>query len=387
MTVVIIGAGVVSPIGIGMPPFSQALLQGECAIRHELLPGFSAPIPLARVLVETPPGEDRTLGFLRDCLAEIAPLLEPLHTAIPPEERAVFAATSKGAILSEWENPGWARNHFRELWAGDVARLLAVETHSRGPMGSLVGACATGLGNLIRAARALDSGECRMALVGASEATLHPAYLASFLNLKAYSPSTCRPFDATHNGFVAGEGAAVLVVTTQSEAEALGLPVLAEVCGWAEGADAYHPVAMDASGKSIMAVGRKAWQRSGCPPVRAVSCHGTGTIGNDTAEAVALQQLWREGVFPQSPACHSLKGATGHLMGAAGLVEIASALVFLQERRIASTGGLREQSADSTGLNFPRETLFLPEMEYLLKWSFGFGGSIASVILRRGSGV
>ncbi|MDX1971956.1 MAG: beta-ketoacyl synthase N-terminal-like domain-containing protein [Candidatus Sumerlaeia bacterium] len=387
MAIVIVGAGVVSPIGVGMPAFSKALLQGECAIRRELLPGFEAEIPLARADCDTPHGEDRTLGFLRVCLREIEPLLRSFHRVIPPEERAVFAATSKGAILSEWESPGWARQHFLELWAGDVARLLAVETDSRGPMGSLVGACATGLGNLIRAARALDSGDCRIALVGASEATLHPAYLASFLNLKAYSPSGCRPFDAAHNGFVAGEGAAVLVVTTQAEAEALGVPVLAEVCGWAEGADAFHPVAMDASGESIKAVGRKAWRRSGCPRVVGVSCHGTGTVGNDTAEAVALQHLWREGMFSQSPVCHSLKGATGHLMGAAGLVEIASALVFLQERRIAPTGGLREQSVDSTGLNFPRETLSLPELEYLLKWSFGFGGSIASVILRRGSRV
>lgn len=383
MTVVIVGCGVVSPIGNGFNAFSKALFAGACGVRLEKLPPLGK-VPLARVQgVVSIPGEDRSISLLRPCLAELQPVLQALQSVVPPQERGVFAATSKGSILQEFTEPGFGRKTFPSLWACAVAAFLAQQANACGPLGSSVGACATGLANILRAARSVESGECQFALAGSSEATLHPAYIASFLNLNAYSRTGSRPFDAEHSGFVAGEGAAVLAVTTLEIAQKVGLKPLAEVVSWAEGADAFHPVGIDVRGEVIATVGLKAWERAGKPEIQAVSCHGTATAANDLAEATAIGLMCERGLG-KGPFCHSLKGATGHLMGAAGAVETVSALAMLVHQAVPPTVGLLNPAPGCEHLRFPRLTQQEP-LVHLLKWSFGFGGHIASIILKSGN--
>lgn len=383
MTVVIVGCGVVSPIGNGFAAFSKGVLTGICGIVQEDFEGLPA-VPVARVHgIANQPSEDRSITLLRPCLQELAPVLQALNNLVPPEERGVFAATSKGGVLQELLAPGSARRDFPGLWACAVGGFLASEIQACGPVGSFVGACATGVANILRAARSVQSGECGFALAGSSEATLHAAYLASFINLKAYSPTGSYPFDAAHSGFVAGEGAAVFALTTLELAQQAGLKALAEVLSWAEGGDAFHSVGMDSSGEAIASVGLKAWKRAGSPQLDAISCHGTATEANDRAEAAAIALMMQRGLT-HSPLCHSLKGSTGHLMGAAGAVECASVLAMFQAGRVPPTVGFRVAAWDCEQLRFPRLTHPEPVV-HMLKWSFGFGGHIAAILLKNGN--
>ncbi|MGF1573212.1 MAG: beta-ketoacyl-[acyl-carrier-protein] synthase family protein [Sumerlaeia bacterium] len=380
MRVIIAGCGVISPVGRGFELFTEGLLAGKCGIHLEQMEGLQR-IPVARVVdFQTVPGEDRSISLLRPCLAELASVFEALNAFIPPQERGAFAATSKGGVLQELLISGSARTNFPSLWACAISTFLAQETNAQGPVGSYVGACATGLANIIRAARSVQAGECAYAVAGSSEATLHSAYIASFLNLNAYSQQGSFPFDVRHNGFVAGEGAAVLVLTTPENAEKAGLTPVAEIVSWAEGADAYHPVGIDLSGEVIATVGEKAWQRAGKPLIQAISCHGTATPANDCAEAAAIKSLqnkWNQ----HSLYCHSLKGATGHLMGAAGSVESVSVISMLNRQEIPLTVGLITAAPECSHLRFPCLTQPQP-LVHILKWSFGFGGHIAGVIFK-----
>ncbi len=376
---VIVDWSVVSPIGHGRVAFTDAFRAGRGAISPCEFEGIG-PLPVGAITnIADRPGEDRAITLLDPCFDQLAPALETLDSLIPPDRRGVCAATSKGALMLYLQNPSDVARHWMRLGANDPALHLARRWNASGPAQAYVGACATGLMNILQAAQAIEDSWCDVAIAGSSEATLHSLYLGSFLNLKALARTGSYPFDARHHGFVAGEGAALFLLARRDVAERAGLSPIACLAGSALGADAYHPVGIDTSGGNIARVGRLALERAGWKPetIDLVSAHGTATVANDTAESAALRQL-----FPQCPPVHGIKGATGHLMGAAGAVELAACLAAIEGQFVPATVGFETPAPECGGITVLRESR-LATVRRVLKWSFGFGGHLVAAAVEK----
>lgn len=382
---VIVDWGVVSPLGCGREAFAAALRAGECAIRPTEFEGLGT-LPAAAVAgFPERPGIDRTIQFLDAATDQMAASLGAIESVAPPERRGVCASTSKGAMLLFLREPDRAARHFGRLPACDPAWHLARRFAAAGPVQAFAGACATGLANILRAVEHIEDGWCDAAIAGSAEATLHPFYLASFLNLGALAPGRSVPFDACHAGFVPGEGAAVFLLASERAAARAGLAPIARIAAGAHGSDAFHPVGIDASGKAIAATGARALERAGwqAGELDFVSAHGTATQANDRAEAAALRTLLGP-ALPRVPV-HAYKAASGHLMGAAGAVELAAVLAAMQGGFVPPTAGFERAAPECEGIRV------LPAMQEgpvrrVLKWSFGFGGHLVAAAVESEEG-
>jgi 3-oxoacyl-[acyl-carrier-protein] synthase II len=203
--------------------------------------------------------------------------------------------------------------------------------------------------------------------------------VASFSNMTALSSSgTSRPFDAERDGFIMGEGAAVLVLEEWSLAEARGATILGEVLGGGSNADAHHITAPRPDGSGAVACMRLALAEAGLAPadIAQVNAHGTSTPLNDAAEATAVA-----GVFGDlRPPVTSIKGVTGHALGAAGALEAAAVVLSFQKRQIpptANTKVLGDGVDVDVVMGQPRDW----EPGPTISNNFGFGGHNGSVIL------
>src|SRR3712207_6013068 len=186
----------------------------------------------------------------------------------------------------------------------------------RGHSYSILSACAAGAHAIGTAARMIQTGDAEAVVTGGSEAALTPLATAAFAALDALSDSgVSRPFDARRDGFVMGEGAAVLVLEDGERARARGATILGRVAGYGASSDAYHLTAPEKDGGGAIEAMRQALADAGYGPqdVVYVNAHGTSTQLNDRAETVAIKKVLGDGV-PVS----SLKSSIGHLLGAAG---------------------------------------------------------------------
>lgn len=387
--VVVIGYEIIAPTGSNRDEFSNSLFSGKSAIQTGQFPdlenAFELSVPTAPVTdqkfnnLDDSNTLDRTKIFIDHCLENFSDFLSLIYKKTKPHERGIFAATSKGGILSALNGSFRDPVFFNQLFCHDIACHLVEKTNSTGPCQSYVGACATSLQNLIQAKFAILDNLCEVAFVASSEASLHPLYLSSFMNLKAYAETGCYPFDKKHEGFVAGEGAAILALTSRRWAEKNGFETLAKIEGHSVRSDAFHAVAIDTTGGNIAACGMEAIQRSNLSPelIDLVHAHGTATAGNDTAESNAIQAIWKNN---NPPWVHGLKGSTGHLMGAAGIIELVTCLEILRLQLVPETVGFTEHFQKKSAMNLATRTE-QAKIQHILKWSFGFGGHLASIVL------
>lgn len=384
---VIVAYGVVAPGARGPDALGRFVASGRCAIQRVAFDGLGE-VPVGRVDGFDSPlnlsgQEDRSITMLRECHGQVARAWTALADLVPPERRAVAAATSKGALLAYLNHPSRRFHMGPRLWAGDPAARLAGWCGAGGPNEAFVGACATGLANITRACEYILDDQADIAIAGSTEATLHPLYLSSFQNLGALSPNGCFPYDARHDGFIAAEGAALFVIARRSLAQRAGQPPIARLAGWAGGSDAFHPVGIDPSGATIAATIRRALRQADCSPddIDWTSGHGTGTIANDTAEANALRAVFAG----TTPRVHSFKGAVGHTMGAAGSVELAAMLAAMESGILPPTVGFAEHAPECAGLDV-RAQAEERQTHRALKLSFGFGGHILAAVVGSAAG-
>ena len=266
--------------------------------------------------------------------------------------------------------------------------MLSMEYGLTGPVMTQVAACATSVIAFHDALRLIQTGECDVVIAGGSEAPVVPMGVAALSNMTALSkrndsPETAsRPFDATRDGFVLGEGAGVVVVESAEHALARGATPIAEVIGGALTADAFHISAPDPSGRGQARAMTNALRNAGVAPdeVDWIVAHGTSTSLNDSTETKAIKVAY--GTAASTRQISSPKSMVGHLVGAAG---IASAL--------AAIGGIRD------GVISPTANLHTPDPECDLDYvplvarhqrvdtvavnGFGFGGQNAVAIFRR----
>jgi 3-oxoacyl-[acyl-carrier-protein] synthase II len=266
------------------------------------------------------------------------------------------------------------------------AAALAMRHELRGPVYGVCSACAAGAHAIGAAVRAIEAGEADAVVAGGSEAALTPLSRAAFGALDATSEcGVSRPFDRRRDGFVMGEGAAVLVLEDAETARRRGAPVRGRVLGFGASCDAFHLTAPDEQGTGQAAAMQAALADAGldASEIDYVNAHGTSTPLNDRAETFAIKRALgtRAAQVPVS----STKSAIGHLLGAAGAVEAVATLLALTERIAPPTLGW-EQRDDGLDLDYvpgaarPLEVA-ADRAPVGLSNSFGFGGHNAVLCL------
>jgi 3-oxoacyl-[acyl-carrier-protein] synthase II len=204
---------------------------------------------------------------------------------------------------------------------------------------------------------------------------------SGFSALQALSPEPCRPFDKNRSGLSIGEGAAALLLMSNTRARQEDRPHLATILGWGSANDAHHITAPAADGCGLQQAVNQAMTKAKCKPsdIAAISAHGTGTIYNDQMELNVFNQIFADQPSP----VYSIKGAIGHTMGAAGGIEAAVGIHTLRENIVPPTTGLRNPEKEAEGRVRAEPMPFYGDR--LLTTNSGFGGINAAIILSKGS--
>jgi 3-oxoacyl-[acyl-carrier-protein] synthase II len=264
-----------------------------------------------------------------------------------------------------------------------VAGYLAIDCGAQGPNLVTTTACASATTAIGTARDLLRTGRCDIVLAGGAEAGLSRPIVAGFTRMGALSgrvddpAAASRPFAKDRDGFVAAEGAGVLVLERPEHALARGARVRARVSGYGASADAHHATTPDPSGTGVEAAIRSALSDAGLAPsdVDHVNAHGTSTPLNDAVEARVLAR-----VFPQLPAVTSVKGVTGHSLGAAGAIEAACTVLSIQDGEVPPTANL-ECPDPELDIDVVRDTPRRLDVTAATSNSFGFGGQNAVLVL------
>ncbi|MGH9115668.1 MAG: beta-ketoacyl-[acyl-carrier-protein] synthase family protein [Acidimicrobiales bacterium] len=249
----------------------------------------------------------------------------------------------------------------------------------RGPCETTVTACAAGTQSVANGARLVATGRCDVVIAGSAEAAITPLSLAGFTNMTAVSSSgVSRPFDVRRDGFVMGEGGAILVLEELERAVARGAHIYAEVLGAASTADAHHITAPAPHGTGAVSCMEIALLDAGLQPgaVTHINAHGTSTPANDLPESEAIVKVFG---LP-GPAVTSIKGITGHSLGAAGSLEAVALALTIERGLIPPTAGLTEQDPEiliDVVKGEPRKWAPAPALSN----SFGFGGHNGTLVM------
>jgi 3-oxoacyl-[acyl-carrier-protein] synthase II len=236
-------------------------------------------------------------------------------------------------------------------------------------------ACATGLVAIAQGYELIKQQKCERVIVGAVETPITPLTIAGFTQMKALSYSGCYPFAMKRDGFVLGEGGAMLILETEELAKNRDAKIYGEIISWGMSCDAYAMTSPCGDGKTAIKTIEKCLSSGGLHPkdIDYINAHGTGTILNDQREAKIIQEL-----FPKMPKVSSIKGAIGHTLGASGAMATVLSLMSLEKQILLPNIGL---SVSDFELNFCEESSQY-ELNKMLCFSFGFGGQ--NVVLAMG---
>ena len=265
-----------------------------------------------------------------------------------------------------------------------AAGAVSLEHACAGPVQTSAAACAAGAQSVGDAFRLVQRGDCDVALCGGAEACVDEVALRGFARMGALSrDGAARPFDAARSGFVLGEGAAVLVLEDAASAARRGARAYAELRGYGLGGDAVHMSAPPPDGAGVLRAARAALGDAGLDPalVDHVNAHAAGTPAGDAAELAALEALL-EGRRGDDALVASTKGATGHLLGAAGALEACFAVLALRDCLAPATAHLAAPLPTSERINLVAEAT-RRDLRVALSTSSGFGGTNAALVFAR----
>lgn len=383
--VAVTGLGVVAPCGVGRDAFWNGLLgPGLSGARTTAIadwdpsPYFANPKEARRA--------DRVEQFGLAAAAEA--FAQAGDVGVDPERFGVVVGTGIGGLntLEEQVRVLVEKGERRVspflvpmMMANATGAAISMRYGLQGPNETVCTACAASTHALGYAARLIAMGRCDAMISGGSESAATPVSIAGFGNMTALSTSgNSRPFDVERDGFVMGEGSAIFVLEEWNHAVGRGAAILGEIIGSASNADAHHITAPSPGGRGAIACMKLALADAdlSASDIVHVNAHGTSTPLNDAAEAAAVTSLFGS----RRPPMTSIKGVTGHALGAAGALEAASVLLAFEHRLIPPTAGT---------------TTVDPEMDIDLvigsarPWTpgptlsnnFGFGGHNGSIVL------
>ena len=400
--VAVTGMGVKSPVGLDLRSFWSGLCSGVSAAgpitqfdtsEHPVT--FACEIDDFDIGAYIGPKEaahlDRVthLGFA----AAVDALSHAGDLGADPARIAVVGGTGVGGLITleteiiKYANKGAMRVSpflVPMMMSNATAAFIALQHGFTGPNFSVVTACAAGANAIGEATRLLRNGEADVVIAGGAESSITPVGLAAFNRMGALSRRkddplhASRPFDKDRDGFVMGEGAGFLVLESWERATGRGARIYGGIAGYGRNSDAYHITAPSPGGEGAVRCMELALEDAGisAADIGHVNAHGTSTPLNDAAEAEAVMKVFGSSAPPVS----SVKGSTGHLIGAAGAVEaIASFLAMAEGHVFPTTNHLEADPALSIDVvhGTPRAVAAAPAISN----SFGFGGHNASLVL------
>jgi 3-oxoacyl-[acyl-carrier-protein] synthase II len=407
--VVVTGLGCVSPLGTDVAATWQALLAGRSGVSR-LPENFDPRLPVqiaARVPGPVDPGalpakELRRLD--RAILLALAAAREALADArlvsgesCDGDRAGVAIGSGIGGVETLANNqralleagPRRVSPFFIPMTLANMpAGMVAIRHGLRGPNLCHVTACASGAHALGESLRILQRGDADVMVAGGTEAAITPLVVAGFANMQALSKNAdplraSRPFDRDRDGFVLAEGAAVVVLEREAHAVARGAQIRGRLVGYAASADALHVAAPDPEGAGARRCMQRALADAGLPvdAVDYVNAHATSTPAGDAMEAAALRGVF--GAHAERMAVSSTKGATGHLLGAAGALEALLSLLALETGTLPPTINL-ENPDPECALDHVAGKPRAARVRVVLSNSFGFGGVNAALLFERG---
>ena len=272
-----------------------------------------------------------------------------------------------------------------------AAGELAIRYNLHGMAISLASACATGTNAIGEGAERIRHGTAEIMICGGGESVMHPITLAALSNMGAVSARNeeperaSRPFDANRDGFLMGEGAAVLILESLEHAQKRGAPIHAEVIGYGSSCDAFHITAPDEEGAGAALSMEVALEDAGIAPeeIDYINAHGTSTPLNDRMETRAIRHTFGQHAYKVP--ISSTKSMIGHLIGAAGAVEAIACIKTLQTGVVHPTINYETPDPDCD-LDYVPNQARKTDPRTVLSNSFGFGGHNATLVLRRWEG-
>jgi 3-oxoacyl-[acyl-carrier-protein] synthase II len=398
--VVVTGLGATTPLGGTVAETWDAVLAGRSGARpmtFDWVEKYELPVTFAAT-IKTPPSEVLTKVETRrlDPSAQYAMIAsreawaDAGSPAVEPERLAVAIGTGIGGVwtlLDQWDNlrEKGPRRVFPlavpMLMANSPAGNVSLELGARAGAHSTVSACASGAEAMGFALEMIRSGRADVVVAGGTEAAVHPLPFAGFAAMQALSKRNddperaSRPYDTGRDGFVLGEGAAVIVLESEEHAKARGAKIYAELAGVGMSADSHHIAAPEPEGAGASRAMVEAVERGGltAADIVHINAHATSTPVGDVAESNAIRRAFGDAAdgMPVS----ATKSMTGHLLGAAGALEGVLTILALQHRVAPATTNLDDMDPE-INLDVVRgEARTLPEGDIAaLNNSFGFGG-------------
>jgi 3-oxoacyl-[acyl-carrier-protein] synthase II len=278
---------------------------------------------------------------------------------------------------------------FIPMFIADIAAgIVSMMFNAKGPNYATVSACATSAHAIGDAYRTIQYGDADVMITGGAEATVTPMAIGGFANMKALSerndsPETAsRPFDATRDGFVMGEGAGILILEELEHALKRGATIYAEIVGYGATGDAYHLTAPAPDGEGAQRAMKRALKDAGLEPkdIQYINAHGTSTPANDFNETRAIKAVFGE--HAKSVNVSSTKSATGHMLGAAGAVEAIVSAMVVGSGVIPPTINYHTPEPE-LDLNYTPNTSVKRDVNAVLSNSFGFGGHNTTLAIKR----
>lgn len=277
--------------------------------------------------------------------------------------------------------------------SNEAASWISIYWNLTGPMLTVVNACSSSADAVGLGYRLIRDGYADYMLVGGTESCITPESIAAFGTMRTLSTwqgephAASRPFDKKRTGFVMGEGAGILLLERKSSAIARQARIYASVVGYAATADAYHIIAMHPEARGAQKAMEAALSDARIRPeqVGYINAHGTGTPMNDAAESMAIKKVFGAHADPTKEnhlVVSSTKSMTGHLLGAAGGVEIAYTALALYHQKVPPTLNLTDPDP-LCDLDYVPHVARKHTFEYALSNSFGFGGANAVVVLKK----
>lgn len=408
--VAITGIGPVTPIGIGVEAFWSSLVSGRSGVGK--VEGFDTTDFPSRIAAQVHDFKASDYLSAADArrmercsqlavgAARLAVADAGLPADLPSDAVGIVIGTGIGGIASyEKEHSVLLERGPRRVSPRLVAMMIpnmpaaevGITLGFTGPNDCTVTACASGGHAIARAVDLIRSGRAGVVLAGGTESAITPLTLAGFAAARALSrrndnpEGASRPFDRTRDGFVVGEGAAVLVLEDFDAALERGAHIYAEIAGYGLSSDAYHQTAPEPTGAGAAAAMRNALDDAGLRPneIGYINAHGTSTELGDVAETLAIKNVFSYHAWDIS--ISSTKSMTGHLLGAAGAVELAASALALSRRALPPTINY-EDPDPACDLDYTPNHALRVQVKAALSNSFGFGGQNVSIALVRHDG-
>jgi len=399
--------GVVTPIGNSIKEFKEALYKGVSGV--EPITRFDVTAYSTRIaaMVKNFDPESfldkkearRTTRFILFALAAALEAVKDSGLSIEKEANQIGVEIGSGIggidILEEMANvlhekgPSKISPFTVPMMIADMAAgFVAIKLGARGPNSCSVTACASSAHSMGNAFRLIQQGDAVAMIAGGAEAAITPLGLASFCAARSLSDNNdnpqkaSRPFDAARDGFVMGEGAGILVLEELEHAKARGAHIYAEMVGFGSSGDAYHITAPAPEGEGATRALKMALKTAGisADQVDYINAHGTSTVLNDKNETHAIKTVFGEHAYKMS--LNSTKSMTGHLLGAAGAIEMAACVFAINDSLIHPTLNLENPDPDCD-LNYTPLKAVERTVNYAVSNSFGFGGHNAVLVLKK----